>query len=118
LSVSKKNTQDLIRINESLEKYYLNNSFKNFFSNKIFFQNSDHSDMNRWLKRGWGLSEPIRLIKLSKSSEENLPILFRFRYNEKNNTVLSKNTNNIYLAFKQKRYALRKNFQLKKNLKN
>jgi hypothetical protein len=37
LSVSKKNTQDLIRINESLEKYYLNNSFKNFFSNKIFY---------------------------------------------------------------------------------
>jgi hypothetical protein len=73
--------------------------------------------MNRWLKRGWGLSEPIRLIKLSKSSEENLPILFRFRYNEKNNTVLSKNTNNIYLAFKQKRYALRKKFPIKKKFK-
>jgi len=47
LSFSKKNAQDLIKINSSLEKYYLNGDFKSFLTNKVFFQNSDHSDMNR-----------------------------------------------------------------------
>jgi len=73
--------------------------------------------MNRWLKRGWGLSEPIRLIKLPKSVDNTSEDLLRFRFNEKNSTVLSKNSNNIYLAFKQKRYVIRKKFPIKKKFK-
>jgi heme/copper-type cytochrome/quinol oxidase subunit 2 len=73
--------------------------------------------MNRWLKRGWGLLEPIRLIKLPKILDTNDLDLLRFRFNEKNNTVLGKNTNNIYLAFKQKRYVIRKKFPIKKKFK-
>merc|ERR1711959_522043 len=66
---------------------------------------------------GWGLVEPIRTIKLPKINfTDNLDLL-RFRFNEKNNTVLGKNTNNIYLAFKQKRYAIRKKFPIKKKFK-
>jgi heme/copper-type cytochrome/quinol oxidase subunit 2 len=43
--------------------------------------------------------------------------LLRFRFNEKNKTTIGKNSNNIYLAFKQKRYALRKKFPIKKKFK-
>jgi len=73
--------------------------------------------MNRWLKRGWGLLEPIRLIKLPKVIDSSELNLLRFRFNEKNNTVLNKDTNNIYLAFKQKRYVIRKKFPIKKKFK-
>jgi len=73
--------------------------------------------MNRWLKRGWGLSEPTRLIKLTENLSDSNGELFRFRFNEKNKTVLGKNSNNIYLAFKQKRYVIRKKFPIKKKFK-
>jgi len=63
------------------------------------------------------LLEPIRLIKLPKILDTNGLDLLRFRFNEKNNTVLGKNTNNIYLAFKQKRYVIRKKFPIKKKFK-
>jgi len=117
LSLSKKNILDLSRVNRELEQSF---DFSGYGGNKnslSFFKNSDHSDMNRWLKRGWGLSEPIRLIKLSKTTADLENPLFRFRFNEKNKTLLGKNSNNIYLAFKQKRYAIRKKFPIKKKFK-
>ena len=61
--------------------------------------------------------EPIRTIKLPKIEHNGDLDLIRFRFNEKNNTVLGKNTNNIYLAFKQKRYVIRKKFPIKKKFK-
>jgi hypothetical protein len=57
------------------------------------------------------------LIKLTDSSDSTPSELFRFRFNEKNKTVLGKNSNNIYLAFKQKRYVIRKKFPIKKKFK-
>merc|ERR1712159_766393 len=110
LNISKKNTQDLGKFNGLVEKFFFKGGVKSNSSNFLFLKNSDHSDMNRWLKRGWGLLEPISLIKLPKILDTNDLDLLRFRFNEKNNTVLGKNTNNIYLAFKQKRYAIRKKF--------
>lgn len=82
-----------------------------------FFKNSDHSDMNRWLKRGWGLADPLRLIKLTTSGFDGGDLSLRFRFNNKNSTTLSKSTNNIYLAIKQKRYVIRKKFPIKKKFK-
>lgn len=35
---------------------------------------------------------------------------------KKNKTVLGKNSNNVYLAFKQKRYVIRKKFPIKKKI--
>jgi len=69
--------------------------------------------MNRWLKRGWGVSDPLRVIRLPFF--ENSDDLLKFRLNEKNNNISSKGTNNVYLPIKQKKYVIRKNFQLKKN---
>jgi len=37
--------------------------------------------------------------------------------NDKNNNIVSKDTNNVYLAFKQKRYVIRKKFPIKKKFK-
>jgi len=117
LNLSRKNIFDLSRVNRELEQSFNSHGTNNLIKSLSFFKNSDHSDMNRWLKRGWGLSEPIRLIKLSKASSDLENPLFRLRFNEKNKTVLNKNSNNIYLAFKQKRYVIRKKFPIKKKFK-
>jgi hypothetical protein len=117
LNFSKKNTQDLVRLNLELEQSYCSEQIKNSRGITTLFKNSDHSDMNRWLKRGWGLSDPLRLIKLASSDLEESGVLLRFRFNNKNSTVLNKSTNNIYLALKQKRYVIRKKFPIKKKFK-
>ena len=49
---------------------FLSTKFKRISNS--FVKNSDHSDMNRWLKRGWGLVEPLRLIKLPKISDTKI----------------------------------------------
>jgi hypothetical protein len=115
LSLSRKNTQDTYRFSSDLESLFLNRGGRVSLTKNLFFKNSDHSDSNRYLKRGWGLSEPLRLIKLSLDKDESL--LFRFRFNEKNRTVLGKNVNNVYLVIKQKKYVLRKKFPIKKKFK-
>jgi len=61
--------------------------------------------------------EPLRTIKLPKLSSNRDLELLRFRFNEKNSNIIGKNTNNIYLAFKQKRYVIRKKFPIKKKFK-
>ena len=65
LSFSRKNTQDTYRFVSDIESLFLGKKSRQIFSKDLFFKNSDHSDSNRYLKRGWGLSEPMRLIKLS-----------------------------------------------------
>jgi hypothetical protein len=75
--------------------------------------------MNRWLKRSLGTTDPLRIIKYTdinnlnyhNNSEVNTSIL-RFRFN--NNNIISKDVNNIYFAFKQKRYNVRKKFNAKR----
>jgi hypothetical protein len=57
------------------------------------------------------------LIKLSQVDFTEDQDLFRFRFNNRNKNTLSKDSNNIYLAFKQKRYLLRKKFPIKKKFK-
>jgi hypothetical protein len=57
------------------------------------------------------------LIKLSQVDFTEDQDLFRFRFNNRNKNTLSKDPNNIYLAFKQKRYLLRKKFPIKKKFK-
>jgi hypothetical protein len=42
--------------------------------------------------------------------------LIKFRFNENNNNVTGKITNNTYLSFKQKRYVIRKKFPIKKKV--
>merc|ERR1712146_751227 len=106
-----------VRINKALESSFLSSQGKSLKGSLSFFKNSDHSDMNRWLKRGWGLADPIRLIKLSQVDFTEDQDLFRFRFNNRNKNTLSKDSNNIYLAFKQKRYLLRKKFPIKKKFK-
>ena len=88
------------------------------------FKCSDHSNLNRWLKRGFGSKEPLRAIKHASAASismpaqdrdpSNPPSLIRVRFNDKNQSVVSKEPNNLYLAFKQKRYAVRKKFAVKK----
>merc|ERR1711939_552578 len=108
--------------------------------------NSDFNELNRWIKRGWGLRDPLRVIRYSHledklktkkpstkpehwtkwkvflplSERERIDIqgsLFRFRFNTKGYNTASKPVNNTYLAFKQKRYTVRKKFPVKVKLK-
>jgi hypothetical protein len=76
--------------------------------------------MNRWLKRGLGTNDPLRIIKFTNIysynhiNDSNVSIL-RFRFNC-NNKLVSKDVNNVYFAFKQKRYNVRKKFKCKKKI--
>jgi hypothetical protein len=99
----------------------MNNLNTNDFKSFVFYRNSDHSDMNRWLKRSLGTHDPIRLIKYTNTNlintysndlTDNDITLFRFRFNT-NNNIVGKDPNNIYFAFKQKRYNVRKKFVIK-----
>lgn len=117
LNISRRNVQDLSKLTRFVEDTIFSKNSKSSLTGTTFFQNSDHSDMNRWLKRGWGLSEPIRLIKSTEIGDSSNTELLRFRFNEKNNSVVGKSTNNVYLAFKQKRYVIRKKFPIKKRFK-
>jgi len=81
--------------------------------------------MNRWLKRGYGTQDPVRVIKYSNVSKlvDNLDVisdestdLLRFRFNANNNYITSKDSNNIYFALKQKRYGVPKKFANKKKM--
>jgi heme/copper-type cytochrome/quinol oxidase subunit 2 len=83
------------------------------------FRNSDHSDLNRWLKRGWGVKDPVRLIKYTNLLNDFNSLgddlnLIRFRFNDNNQNVVSKDANNVYFSLKQKRYSVRKKFSVKK----
>jgi heme/copper-type cytochrome/quinol oxidase subunit 2 len=109
-------------------KFLMNIDFEksqtNPSDNIRIFRNSDHSDQNRWLKRGWGLKDPIRLIKFSDfavsdnlSNTENSEMdLFRFRFNDGEQVATPKTQNNVYFSFKQKKYAVRKKFAIKKEI--
>lgn len=76
------------------------------------------------MKRGFGSKEPLRVIKHSNVANISMPAhdrglnspldIIRVRFNDKNQSVVSKEPNNLYLAFKQKRYAVRKKFAVKK----
>lgn len=116
MNSSRKNNVNKVEINN-----ILNNTKQN--NNLVIYKNSDHSDMNRWLKRGAGTQDPVRLIKYPKigdiiEQEYNVSRegvdLFRFRFNEDNQHIVSKTPNNTYFAFKQKRYNVRKKFTAKK----
>jgi len=52
LNISRKNTQDLAKLNTILENNSYFSGNKHLFFKSFFLKNSDHSDMNRWLKRG------------------------------------------------------------------
>jgi heme/copper-type cytochrome/quinol oxidase subunit 2 len=99
----------------------LNNNIelKNFF----LYKNSDHSDANRWLKRSLGTHDPLRIIKYTNINSINSydrPTdidsvdLLRLRFNDNNKHLVGKDPNNVYFAFKQKRYSVRKKFVAKK----
>ena len=119
LKYSKKNNLDNISIYTLLKDLNWDNNGKGA-SNTFYIRNSDHSDLNRWLKRGWGFKEPLRVIKYTNlldqdiaNGEANLN-LFRFRFNDNNQNIVGKDVNNVYFAFKQKRYGVRKKFSIKK----
>jgi hypothetical protein len=70
------------------------------------------------------LKDPIRLIKFSDfavsdnlSNTENSEMdLFRFRFNDGEQVATAKTQNNVYYSFKQKKYAVRKKFAIKKEI--
>jgi len=129
LNISRRSYLDTINISKIFDVAN-QHDFKEF----IFYKNSDHSDMNRWLKRSLGSHDPLRIIKYtdySKISKPDHPLysnqdtgadeidLLRFRFNKNNHSVVGKDPNNVYFAFKQKRYNVRKKFVFKKKfLKN
>jgi hypothetical protein len=52
LGLSQKTTQETARLNRGLENSISNLQNNNKLTSNVFFKNSDHSDLNRWLKRG------------------------------------------------------------------
>jgi heme/copper-type cytochrome/quinol oxidase subunit 2 len=72
-----------------------------------------HEESTRDVKNTMGKTTPVKLIKIPVSKidvldSDNL-FLFKFRYSDKNSTLLSKtNTKIPYFAFKQQRYKARK----------
>ena len=76
----------------------------------------------RWIKRSYGSTSPVRVIKVSASQPYNF--LFKCRFNTDDTSLLHKNiTYAPYLVIKQKRYTLKKkivekNFKLYSNNEN
>lgn len=69
--------------------------------NSIIFDESQ-----RWIRRGRGSTEPLKLIKKPLDADN---ILFGARFAQPKHSILHKsNTNNPYLVIKQKRYTLKK----------
>jgi hypothetical protein len=52
LNISRRNIQDLAKLTKFVENGIFSKNLKTSLSDNTFFQSSDHSDMNRWLKRG------------------------------------------------------------------
>ena len=98
-------------INNFLQSTVLNN-YKNMVESRI-----DLEDENRFIKRSFGKTTPIRLLKcpsvdflLFKSNSVEDYNLIKFRFNEKKPSLSSKPIREtVYLTFKQKRYNQRNN---------
>jgi len=98
-------------INNFLQNSILNN-YKNVIENRI-----DLEDENRFIKRSFGKTTPIRLLKcpsidflLFKPNNVEDYSLIKFRFNEKKPSLSKKPVREtVYLTFKQKRYNQRNN---------
>lgn len=63
-------------------------------------------ELQRWVRRSFGITEPSKFFKKSLINENDL---FGVRFPQNDNSILNKpSTNNPYLVIKQKRYALKK----------
>lgn len=105
-----------------------NSAFTNFFTDNItktnkqttLIKHSDMDDETRILRRSFGKTTPIRVLKYPtnnlffiNSSHSEVPTdieLFRFRFNDKKPSLANKPIKpTVYLTFKQKRYNQRVN---------
>ena len=105
-----------------------NPAFTNFFMDNItktdrqttLIKHSDMDDETRILRRSFGKTTPIRVLKYPtnnlffiNSSRSEVPTdieLFRFRFNDKKPSLANKPIKpTVYLTFKQKRYNQRVN---------
>jgi len=109
--LSKNNLFDKFNLNNFLQNSILNN-YKNVIENRI-----DLEDENRFIKRSFGKTTPIRLLKcpsidflLFKPNNVEDYSLIKFRFNEKKPSLSKKPVREtVYLTFKQKRYNQRNN---------
>jgi heme/copper-type cytochrome/quinol oxidase subunit 2 len=99
----------------------LNNYSKTLYANDGTFNNLKynyktftlHEESTRDIKNYMGKPTPLTLVKipvskLTEVADDNL-FMFKFRYNDKNSTLASKNGPKVpYFAFKQQRYKARK----------
>jgi heme/copper-type cytochrome/quinol oxidase subunit 2 len=98
-----------------LTKKFWVNEFTN--TNKTnFFRFSDFFENSRSVRRGSGAHNPIRIIKntfltgnaVYDNTNNDRFELLRFRFNDDNANIITKNNNNNqYLTLKQKRYSLK-----------
>ncbi len=100
---------------DSFSNFFKKEVLDNYNSTKPIIQHPDLDDETRTLRRNFGKTTPIRVLKKPQSDfffnnvETGSDIeLFRFRFNDKNPTLASKPIKpTLYLTFKQKRYNQR-----------
>jgi len=84
-------------------------------TNKYVYTYNDYNETTRWVKRSYGSTLPLRLVKLPVSSKNDftntteLVELFRLRFGDNEATVRSKPApHSTFLIMKQKRYTRKK----------
>jgi len=110
-------------ISDSFSNFFKKEVLDNYNTNRSLIQHPDLDDETRILRRNFGKTTPIRVLKKPQhdfffnniESDSNIE-LFRFRFNDKNPTLSAKPIKpTLYLTFKQKRYNQRVNIP-KKNI--
>jgi len=99
---------------DSFQKFFLSQVLDNYNSFKNVVQHPDLDDENRTVRKNFGKTTPIRILKYPKQdfffvngSHQDVE-LFRFRFNKNNPTLANKPVKpTVYLTFKQKRYNQR-----------
>jgi heme/copper-type cytochrome/quinol oxidase subunit 2 len=87
-----------------------NTSFKGYYKYTTY---SIHEESTRDVKNYMGKPNPLTLVKIPVNKldalSDDTPFLFKFRYNDANSKLSSKNNLKVpYFAFKQQRYKSRK----------
>jgi len=116
-SVQKLNGLQLTRKNQiNIKNTFLNLLKDNeTITNKYVYTYNDYNETTRWVKRSYGSTLPLRLVKLPVSSKNDftntteLVELFRLRFGDNEATVRSKPApHSTFLIMKQKRYTRKK----------
>jgi heme/copper-type cytochrome/quinol oxidase subunit 2 len=86
---------------------------ENLFNNYNYKTFTLHEESSRDIKNYMGKPSPLTLVKIPVNKindlADNSLYLFKFRFNDKNSTLSSKNGPKVpYFAFKQQRYKARK----------